>query len=189
MAGMKRYATSLLLLSLLYLVPSAGSGKSVRVKYVHKLNENEFVIDMQVNDGEEPPLGLNSAVVRLKVTDGLVYEKENNKPNPSHPNLSNIFGIGNFLNDNFQIPAKSWVTLVTAFDRVTPSDVKELMELCFLSKNFMITFKEVEIEENYEWKPPLPKTIISKQFFYKADKNHLPTKPKPPLNLLNDIIK
>ena len=185
---MKRYAT-FLLLALLYLVPSLGFGKSVRAKYIHKLDENEFVVDIRVNDGKKPPLGLNSAIVRLKVTDGLVYEKENNKPNPSHHNLSKIFGIGNFLNDNFQIPAKTWVTLVTAYDRVTPSDVMELMELCFLSKNFMITFKEAETKVNYEWKPPLPKTRISKQFFYKADTDKLPTKPKPPLNLLNDIIK
>lgn len=169
MAGMKRYATSLLLLSLLCLVPSAGSGKSVRVKYVHKLNENEFVIDMRVNGGEEPPLGLNSTVVRLKVTDGLLYEKEITKTAPSHPNLPKILGLGNFLNDNFQVPAKAWVTLVNAHDKVTPSEVMELMELCFLSKNFMITFKEVESKLNYEWKPPLPKAIINKQFFYKTD--------------------
>ena len=179
MAGMKRYATSLLLLSLLCLVPSAGSGKSVRVKYVHKLNENEFVIDMRVNGGEEPPLGLNSAVVRLKVADGLLYEKEISKTAPLHPNLPKILGLGNFLNDNFQVPAKAWVTLVNAHEKVTPSEVMELMELCFLSKNFMITFKDVETKLDYEWKPPLTKTIITKQFFYKSDTDKSQPNPKP----------
>jgi hypothetical protein len=271
-AGMKRCATSLLLLSLLYLVPSVGSGKSVRVKYIHKLDENEFVIDMQVNDGDkdditaysdptelkvgdkvlvegdkdglfdegatiasiidankvtidyddgitkgetidrsllrlvcnisdyagsgttstfnitpatEPAsnkvgLPASAAVVRLKVTDGLVYEKEITKPKPNHPNLPKLFGLGNFLNDNFQVPAKTWVTLVTTHDKVTPSEVIELMELCFLSKNFMITFKEVETKLNYQWKPPITKTIITKQFFYRSDTDKSRPKPTPP---------
>ena len=91
---------------------------------------------------------------RLKVIDGVVYEKEKNKSSPSHPNFDKILGMGNFLNDNFQISTKTWGAYMNAYDRITPAEVMDLIELCFLSKNFMITFKEVEIKLNYEWPPP-----------------------------------
>ena len=78
---------------------------------------------------------------------------------------------------------------MNAYDRITPAEVMDLIELCFLSKNFMITFKEVEIKLNYEWKPPLPKTRMTKQFFYKSDTDKFQTKPNLPPNLLHDIIK